>query len=639
LDLFSDCTSCLSQKCITNIGDSTFAEHILFFAETARYVFKMVAIRKAKKRFQLRKRGGGAINQVDKEKMGLLIIGATMGFLIFVVSMGVFSADNEITESGALKNTIQKLRRKKHIELEDPIAHRPMNDAMNAVAQDIFEILGCEDLFKNKTDADDRRRLEEAVQQHGDDGGFEDMMEKVPDKNIQENNAEVSFEDWGKDAERVQAESTDDRGKDVKSVQAESTDDKWGKAAKLESRAFNTGGFDDGLEARWDDAGYDQVMDTSATHLFCLAASPNPPESLTELVKCDATNTKRKTLLDLWSAARAQIGDTKLLKEVLELTHERTEDLINKAYNLWAPTFDDGLRYVLNTLNSDNDADNGGILGLSESLGPGKLFVDVGSCLGLTTLAVSAKYPGTQIASIEPASPNWLMQEMNLRCNLEHDELKNIKVLLTGVGPNDNDEDIMMSKMLWRSKSTTSTRAWSPKDEDKNSFGEKEFELVVRLKKLRSVLAEADIYGPHTIDVMNIDCSGCEYNLIPALSDKEFDAIPTVMGGVHWGYIPISKLPSSTRAKTTHERLCRHENVAKRTKECCAFPDMPVQSSVPGEILVNDSTKGGLEKPARVIDVIMPGLCDDFDTWAKENLLFSVKDDWGWFQLSSSATV
>lgn len=622
----------------------------------------MVSIRraKAKKGFQLRKRGNGGIvdwvaSHQNKEKVGLAVISVTIGFLCVVAFVGVFSSNNATDES---TRSFLKLRsRKAHPQLEDPIVHKPMSDAMNALAVDIYETLNCQQLFnetlakledgagKNKYSEDTdiearRRRLEEAMQQqHGDDGGFEQIDPDRVNKDLVESKEDSkSSADWGQDAEKALNEATDDKwGKAARGERKEQDgfeDDKFGSGDR-EKYGGGKEGLDDDFEG-WDN----NDVDITGRHLFCLAASQNPPPKLVSEIKCDATQTKRKMLLDLWSAARAQITDTSILQKTLDAARERVGDfLMEKSYNLWAPRGDDGIQYLLNVLNSDKDADNGGLLGLSENLGPGKLFVDVGSCLGLTTLAVTAKYPGTQIASIEPASPNWLLQEMNLRCNLEHDEFQNIKLVLAGVGPNDSDEDNMMAKLMWRATSTTSARAWTPENE-LEQLSENDIELVVRLRKLKSVLAEADVYGPHTIDVLNVDCSGCEYNLIPALTDAEFDAIPTVLGGVHWGYIPASKLPSSQRAKTTHERLCRHENVARTTKECCAFPDMAVQSSVPGEILVKDNNAmGGLHSPSTVMDVIMDDLCDDFDTWAKEVHLFSVQDDWGWFELTSRASV
>eukprot|EP00980_Cylindrotheca_fusiformis_P019692 scaffold6870_cov121-Cylindrotheca_fusiformis.AAC.19 len=605
----------------------------------------MVSIRKAKKGFQVRQRGRAGLaflSQYDKEKVGLLIISMTLGFLVVVAFVGVFSSSNAYDEQ---KRSNLSIKRAKHRpELKDSVGHKRLGDTMDAVASDIYETLDCDQLFKETVDKlkeesakeqmdDDnmieaRRRLEEESlqqEQHGDDGVFE----------------QKSSGDWGQDAEKALEEATDDKW--GKAARGETVgrngfgldlDDKWGD---LERNGDDKAGFDDAMEGGgWGD----DFVEITGQHLFCLAASPTPPPELESKVQCDATKTKRKMLLDLWSSARAKSVDITILRKALDVAQERVGSyLVGKSYNLWAPRGDEGIDFLLNVLNSEKAEENGGILNLSECLGPGKLFVDVGSCLGLTTLAIAAKYPGTQIASIEPASPNWLLQEMNLRCNLDHDEFKNIKVVYAGVGPNDSDEDDMMAKMMWRAKSTTSTRSWTPANELED-LAENDIELVVRLQKLKTVLAEAEVNGPHTIDVMNVDCSGCEYNLIPTLTDREFNSIRTVLGGVHWGYIPASKLPSSARAKTTHERLCSHEYVALKTKECCAFPDMEVQSSVPGEALLKDNNfKGGLDKPSTVMDVIMDGLCDDFATWAEEKHLYTIGDDWGWFELSSRAAV
>ncbi|CAJ1939177.1 unnamed protein product [Cylindrotheca closterium] len=599
----------------------------------------MVSIRKAKKGFQLRKRAGGSNNTdsnavqdcmdsvkqrlEDREKAGMVIIGMTLMTMFLLLAI-LFRSDSQLQKSLDEKTLFSKLRRTKaHPQLQDNKAKKPMKDTMNAVALDIYQVLDCEKFF-NETLAEmkgddekalkgnDRRLQEVEDEQHGDDNTF-DVGGELANENEEEEDA---------------------------------ADDKYAGQANRAGLGDGPGDspmdddFGGGMGGEVD---FDAVA-MNARHLFCLAASPDPPAKIVKEIKCDASETKRSTLLKLWSSARAQGMNPDTLKEVLEVTEERIGEIIqSQSYNIWSPRNDDGTQFVINQLNSDRNVDNGGILGLSESLGEGKLFVDVGSCLGLTTLAVTNKYPGTQVVSIEPASPNWLIQEMNLRCNLDDDTFQHkIKVVLAGVGPNDSDEDNMMAKLLWRSSSTTSARAWTPENETADIAESKDIELVVRLRKLKSVLAEAEVYGPHTIDVLNVDCSGCEYNLIPALSEKEFEAIPTIMGGVHWGYIPTSKLPSSERAKLTHQRLCSHENVAHRTKECCAFPDMPVQSSVPGEVLVKDESKSGkdrLQSQSTVMDVVIDGLCDNFDKWAEEHHLYTVPDDWGWFELTSRAAV
>lgn len=132
-----------------------------------------------------------------------------------------------------------------------------------------------------------------------------------------------------------------------------------------------------------------------------------------------------------------------------------------------------------------------------------------------------------------------------------------------------------------------------------------------------------------------MDCGACEYNFIPALTDEEFDSIHTVMGGLHWGYIPESRLPSSKRARETHQRLCQHENFAKTAKECCDVPDLSVKSSYPGQILVHDN--GGHLPKAGTVGDVAGDFCDDFAQWAKEKHLHDIPNDYGWFQIASVA--
>jgi len=367
-------------------------------------------------------------------------------------------------------------------------------------------------------------------------------------------------------------------------------------------------------------------VDLNAKHLFCLAASEAPPESVVKEIQCDASKTKRRSLLELWSSARPHLPQD-LLTNVLDLARENEKYIFGQSYNLWSPVLDNGLQYMSSTFNEDTDVDNGGLNGLEGVLGPDKLFVDVGSWLGLTSLVINNKYPGTTILAIEPASPNWFLQEVNFRCNLE--DRSNIDVVLAGVGA---DED-SMAKFMWRPSATASTRSWTPASEFQP---EQDVELVVQLRNFQSILAEAKL-DQSNINVLNLDCQGCEYNMIPSLTNEEFSEIPTVMGRIHWGYIQESKLPSSKRGKVTHERLCEHENVARETKECCAFPDLAVKSSIPGQIFhANDSKEYPL-RASTVSDVIADDLCADFPAWADEHYLNAIEEDFNWFELSSQA--
>jgi len=562
----------------------------------------MVSIRKAKKTgFQLRKRHGGIY---DKEKVGLLAAGLCIGFVaVFLYTIAFSEASGE---TGSLSESLR--RKKKHPRLMEQSGEaggsskkaRFMNDKMNAIALEINEVLNCEQLLKDAekslkmtydglSGADDftqkSRRLQE---QHGDDGGFANSKgEKVQAKQ-EDGDDKIPYEKWGN--------KVDNPEDDFRS----------------------------------------SYVTLNAKHLFCLAASENPPKSLIDEIKCDAGNTKRKTLLDLFSSAQAQMQQSGLMKKVLGLATERKIEIMKKTYNIWAPAQnDEGVTYMENTLNSEKDVDNGGLNGMDDALGPGKIFVDMGSCLGLTCLTINDKYPGTTIVSVEPASPNWLLQQINMRCNLPHEEFKAMKIILAGVGANNEEEDNMVAKLMWRPTSTTSARSWTPADDFRVNDGDEE--IIATLKKLSLILAEAGVFPPRRIDVMNLDCQGCEYNLIPALNEEEYEEIPTVTGNIHWGLIKSSKLPSSKKGEITHKRLCGHENFARKSKECCAFPNLAVKSSVPGEVLQKSGSKGSPPTEITVSDVIDEGLCDDFDTWSKEHSLNTISDDFNWAELSSKA--
>ena len=250
----------------------------------------------------------------------------------------------------------------------------------------------------------------------------------------------------------------------------------------------------------------------TAKELFCLAASTTTlsEEKLKpykERIECDATGTKQEALLDLWSSARAKIQSEALLLKTLSLATETTRTLGEHTLNLWAPRNDDGMNFIISQVTNEtaNAQENGNnFFGLSHNLGPDHLYVDVGSCLGITTLAVILQYPKTKVVSVEPAAPNWLMQEINLKCNLEEDQYPT--VLLAGIGPHTRES--MAAKLLWRPSSVTATRAWTKKEEKQDAEDE---ELFVELRPWKTILAEAGIHTSQHIDVLHVDCEGCEY--------------------------------------------------------------------------------------------------------------------------------
>ena len=268
----------------------------------------------------------------------------------------------------------------------------------------------------------------------------------------------------------------------------------------------------------------------------------------------------------------------------------------------------------------------------SKFVGPNKLFVDVGSALGLTSMLITYLYPETTIVSIEPASPSWLIQSINFRCNLSQSQLQYVHPILAGVGIKHHEDNDSMMNMIWKPSMTTATRSWNPEQEF--DFGV-DIELVVHLRTLRAILAEAtpeDLPLGTPISVLNLDCEGCEYNLIPSLHETSFNSIGVILGRTNWGFIPTIKKPSSHRARETHERVCTHYNFAKRCKECCDFPSLAVKPRLPTSSTNNSDLSG-----EKTVAEVAGDLCNGFTEWAEEQKLHDIPDDYGFNDLSAFA--
>ncbi|KAL9179339.1 hypothetical protein ACHAXT_008629 [Thalassiosira profunda] len=422
----------------------------------------------------------------------------------------------------------------------------------------------------------------------------------------------------------------------------------------MDDVAFNEESMDDGVgNFNYGNAEPDnQGLKLTGRHLFCLAADAlTLPKSTSAGVSdpsthCDISSMDiRDKLLYLWSSARSQMPE-EVIQKTLKLVTEHKETLRGNDVHIWYPDGDKGTEGMLKVLNSayegrqtynfDTEPAESGHDDLyrfhnlpSKFVGANKLFVDVGSALGLTSMLVAYLYPETTIVSIEPASPSWLIQNMNFRCNLSHDQLQYVHPILAGVGTKHHDDNDSMMKMVWRPSMTTATRSWNP--EDQFDFAV-DVELVVHLRTLRAILAEAtpeDLPLGTPISVLNLDCEGCEYNLIPSMHETSFNSVGVIMGRTNWGYIPLIKKPSSDRARQTHQRVCTHYNFAKRCKECCEFPSLTVKPR-----LFDDKAEDSEEKH---IAEVTGELCNGFEDWAKEQKLRDIPDDYGWNEMSAFA--
>lgn len=403
-----------------------------------------------------------------------------------------------------------------------------------------------------------------------------------------------------------------------------------------------------------------QGLKLTGRHLFCLAAegitlpkstSENVPDPSTH---CDINSMDtRDELLYLWSSARSQMPDVVILK-TLRLITEHQETLRGNEVHIWYPENDKGTEGMLRVLNSafegrqsyntdtepaDNSHDDMYRFHdlPSKFVGANKLFVDVGSALGLTTMLISYLYPKTTIVSMEPASPSWLIQNINYRCNLSHNQRQYIHPILAGVGTKHHDDNDSMMKMVWRPSMTTGTRSWVPEEEFDFNV---DIELTVHLRTLRAILAEAtpeDLPLGTPISVLNLDCEGCEYNLIPSMHDTSFHSIGIILGRTNWGYIPVIKKPSSDRARQTHQRVCTHYNFAKRCKECCDFQSLDVKPRVSSGSNSDIMSESDEEPSEKTVAEVAGDLCNGFQEWAETSKLHDIPDDFGWNEMSAFA--
>lgn len=165
----------------------------------------------------------------------------------------------------------------------------------------------------------------------------------------------------------------------------------------------------------------------SATDLFCQVARGNK-EEINQYESCKAT---RNTLLSLWGKMRETVNDDNALKVALSSASPIRQRSINthKDLQLWAPKSDEGVRQVIREL---QQGDYGNFFHQLNN-GRDSLFLDGGSNLGFVTLLAALETEAT-IVSFEAASPTWVMQQLNLACNLPEQRLGSIHSMLAALG-------------------------------------------------------------------------------------------------------------------------------------------------------------------------------------------------------------
>jgi FkbM family methyltransferase len=625
------------------------------------------------------------ISQLSSADRLLLLCGAallgTVTFASFFLISGIVTFSGGITSSDVSDPRLSPELRKMGLSDEQllrrgggkriVVGPHKLDSEENAVALDIISILDCDglqdemerewnavlDAKKLAKESSDRWKREEEQWKRE-----EEEWEQINNRNKRRLQLELDSVQDAVEFDLEQQENHNDIGGDGRDFMLDEMmmDD-------ISMMGRDGGGGIGGGGGGGGDFYYDNTqLKLTARHLFCLAAEGiTLPKSTTSgdpdpSLHCDIDNFEiRESLLSLWSSARAQISDD-IIKKTLNIVTEHKETLRGHDVHIWYPQNDLGTEGMLRVLNSafegsltynfDSEPADEGHDDLyrfwnipSQYVGENKLFVDVGSALGLTSMLIAYEYPRTTVVSIEPASPSWLIQNINFRCNLSEEQRSYVHPILAGVGTKHHDDNDSMMKMIWKPRMTTATRNWNlDKDFD---FGT-DIELTVHLRTLRAILAEAtpeDLPLGTPISVLNLDCEGCEYNLIPSLHETSFKSIGLILGRTNWGFIPMSKKPSSERAEDTHKRVCTHYNFAKRCKECCDFPTLPVRPRLPSTA-VEDEKFGDVEDESdnssvrletKTVADVAGSLCDGFEEWAEENKLHEVPDDYGWNEMSA----
>ena len=472
-----------------------------------------------------------------------------------------------------------------------------LGNTHNTVAMDIIKSLECDTWYTKKNND---------IVAHDKDGGDNNNNNKTT--SFLRSNRRLQTDDFNKNNAKFDDAAVKWRGGGGRDEQEQQ---------QRQERGFMDDDYGRFNNPWWPDRWIDRQV--TGRDLMCLVAGSTQFQQEFDTknkvkLNCDAQGTRRAALLDIWSSARTQMT-LDMIQKVLDLAVETPLDLVGKHLHLWIPSQEEHLKFYSEQLNKNDSSVRN--LTILEGNTRGGLFVDIGSGLGLSTLAVSLLYPEATVFSIEPAMPSWLLQRISIVCNLEPDA-RLPHPILSGVGSKADG----MLKMSWNPSASETSRAWTRDSErTKNDIF-----LTVRLRTLRSIMAEAaadaDINLSKSKIVLNVDCEGCEYNIIPAMAEPEFNKIDVIIGttGVHWGYIPTDKLPSSERGRRTHERLCSHYDFARQSIECCDFPNLVVKH--PGNPTVSD---------------LLGDLCLNFPAWAEEKNLYASTDDYGWTELSSMA--
>ncbi len=209
-----------------------------------------------------------------------------------------------------------------------------------------------------------------------------------------------------------------------------------------------------------------------------------------------------------------------------------------KEVTLWSTHNDEGALVVLAETEQRSYNLTGGV---------GQVAVDLGCNLGVVAILISRLHPDWTVVCAEAMPVTFLYLTVNLWVNARDAMAAGrIVPLLAALG------DGKTVTMQFREGSLTSSRDWNPHSE----AGRTTAEFTLTTITLPALLALARTAPP--IALLKIDCEGCEYDVVPDMTEAEMAGIRAMVGEAHFGGMQSSRrrVPPMDRVELTHRRMC-----------------------------------------------------------------------------------
>ena len=174
--------------------------------------------------------------------------------------------------------------------------------------------------------------------------------------------------------------------------------------------------------------------------------------------------------------------------------------------------------------------------GISKCVNPG-LIVDVGANVGDFCISAAKLYPNAQVLCAEPAPETYFLLLWNLAENnvsrIDRRELGKMNrpgvIAIQGALGSANG----MVNFTYNPKSSLGANVGGGPNTEASADWK---HLKVRAYSLEKMLTKAKVTA---VDVLKLDCEGCEFTLIPSMSEQGCSFDPAKGSGVGWRVTPI----------------------------------------------------------------------------------------------------